>query len=108
MNVFVVITVWLGCLAPYQASQKNRLNNFQLPKFIAWGSFVALQSLSVGLLHSSYGFVSACLVVLALIMCMWPLLVLSSPYFKHKSIFLNAVAVIFFTLIALTGIFYEH
>lgn len=106
MKLLVVLMVWLGCLAPYLASKQNRLSQSHLPKSLAWVFFSVLQIAAVSLLQAPYGFASANLIVLTLLMCMWPVLVFSAPYFKQRTLLLSSVALSIFALISATGNFH--
>jgi len=103
MKLLYVLLVWLACLLPYLASGKQILSTFKPPKLLAWAVFVLLLTLSIWGLSADYGFVTGCLTVLAMLMCMWPALILSAAYLNDRLIVLSSSALLIFSLISLSG-----
>lgn len=103
MSSLVVGMVWLGCLAPYLASKRQTLWRYKPPKVLAWLVFILMLGLSIFVSKTHYGFAAASLIVLAMVMCMWILLVLSASYLNGRLWLLSTVMVTVFSLISFTG-----
>lgn len=70
---------------------------------LAWGGFCAALGLATLLLGTAYNAVSAGLLVLMCVMCVWPGLILASPHLRNRPVLLNVLGVLALTLIAAVG-----
>lgn len=102
--IFVgTLLLWFACFFSYLSSNKQRLIDYSLPKYIVWIGFVVAVALAVSIFTSYYGLVVAMLIALLLIMAMWMILVVISSHVNRRSMLVFSLGVGLFSSIILLG-----
>lgn len=104
MKLLIVLFIWTGCLLPYLASSRQQLIPKKLPKLAAWLAFTVLQVIASWGLSYFYQPMAACLIVLMLVMCMWIVITIISSHLSSRLLLVCSIAVVFFSMITLTGV----
>ncbi len=84
---------WLGCLAPYLASNRQKLLLRPLPRWLGWAAFVLLQLVAYAGLRLHYAPLTAGLLLLMLIMCAWPFMVIAAAHTGPRPALLSLTGV---------------
>lgn len=104
MKILIVLLIWAGCLLPYLASTRQQLLPVQVPKAVAWAGFCILQLLAVFGFSYFYDAIAASLIVLMFVMCMWVGLTIVAAHLSRRLVLVCTIAIVFFSLITLTGV----
>ena len=104
MKLLMVALVWLACLLPYLSAKSQRLLNTPLAsKALVWFCFSLFIVLAVFVVPHGYSALVASLIVLMLCMCLWIGLVFLSSHLSMKVVSVNALVLVLFSLVAITG-----
>ncbi|WP_299598244.1 hypothetical protein [uncultured Microbulbifer sp.] len=103
IKLLAATLIFSGCLITYLASARQRLLGNPVPRKPAWALFASSQVLACVLLAGVYPAVSAVLLVLTLVMCLWIGLVLASAHLAGRPVLVGSVGLVLFSLIMVTG-----
>lgn len=103
LKLLAATLVFGGCLLAYLASPRQRLLSRPVAHRPAWALFAASQVLAGAMLATIYPPVSAILLLLTLVMCLWLALVLASAHLAGRPLLVGSMGLVLFSLIMVSG-----